>query len=199
MADLQRYRGLLLNSAKGDCMSENPYRVLLLMKDGDLLCRLGRFLELFGFDVVATTQVAGVRNSIAAEGFDFFVGDWELLLSDEAASLSDLRSASRNNLFAIASLDLADSDILEEALEAGFDDFVNAPLVPGELLSRLRAGARSLEFDRRLEMQQIALEKSQVLPDDLLRREIRLARADDWTDRWRGLSAMAGGARGGPV
>lgn len=175
MADLQRYRGLLLNSAKGDCMSENPYRVLLLMKDGDLLCRLGRFLELFGFDVVATTQVAGVRNSIAAEGFDFFVGDWELLLSDEAASLSDLRSASRNNLFAIASLDLADSDILEEALEAGFDDFVNAPLVPGELLSRLRAGARSLEFDRRLEMQQIALEKSQVLPDDLLRREIRLA------------------------
>lgn len=168
-------QAVLLHSAKGAGMSENPYRVLLLMKDGGLLCQLGRFLELFGFDVVATSRVSTARLSISAEPFDFFVGDWEILAGESATALSDLRTASKQNIFAITTLDLADAEVLEQALEAGFDDFVSSPLVPGELLSRLRAGARSLEFDRRLEMQQAALEKSRQLPEDLLRHEIRVA------------------------
>src|SRR5207237_1201364 len=36
------------------------------------------------------------------------------------------------------------------ALEAGFDDFLAAPIVFGELLARLRAGARFIEYERRL-------------------------------------------------
>jgi diguanylate cyclase (GGDEF)-like protein len=39
------------------------------------------------------------------------------------------------------------------ALEAGFDDFLAAPVVFGELLARLRAGARYIEFERRLGQQ----------------------------------------------
>jgi diguanylate cyclase (GGDEF)-like protein len=40
-------------------------------------------------------------------------------------------------------------EILTESLEAGVDDFLDKPVVYGALLSRLRAAARTLEFERR--------------------------------------------------
>lgn len=43
----------------------------------------------------------------------------------------------------------SDSDALLEGLAAGADDFLKSPLVHAELLARLRAGARALEFARR--------------------------------------------------
>ena len=42
---------------------------------------------------------------------------------------------------------------LTDGLEAGVDDFLEKPIVHGELLARLRAAARLLEFDRRVAQQ----------------------------------------------
>ena len=42
---------------------------------------------------------------------------------------------------------------LTEALMAGVDDFLAKPLVYGELLARLRSGARVLEYERRMRQQ----------------------------------------------
>ncbi|MFO0886386.1 MAG: hypothetical protein U0894_19770 [Pirellulales bacterium] len=58
--------------------------------------------------------------------------------------------------------------------------------------------ARSLEFDRRLEMQQASLEKSRQLPEDLLRREIRSIAVDG--TNWRiGFIMLDGTFRNRPV
>jgi diguanylate cyclase (GGDEF)-like protein len=43
-----------------------------------------------------------------------------------------------------------DIPTLTDAMEAGFDDFLVQPVVYGELLARLRAGSRVIEFERRL-------------------------------------------------
>lgn len=153
-------------------MSDNPYRVLLFLKDGDSLCRLGRFLELFGFQVVTTTQHSAALSAVAAQEVDFLVGDWKLLSANKGSSLRDIRKSAPANFFAIAALDFSTPIDLENAVEAGFDDFVSAPIIPGELLSRLRAGARSLEFDRRMELLQSVSAPQDILAEDVLRGEI---------------------------
>jgi diguanylate cyclase (GGDEF)-like protein len=45
------------------------------------------------------------------------------------------------------------AELVAEAVEAGVDDFLARPIVYGELLARLRAAARVLEFERRLREQ----------------------------------------------
>ena len=47
----------------------------------------------------------------------------------------------------------AEMEGLTEALVAGVDDFLAKPLVYGELLARLRSGARVLEYERRMREQ----------------------------------------------
>ena len=61
-------------------------------------------------------------------------------------------ASSRRTLIPTRCLLTADAEVarLTEALEAGFDDFLSQPVVFGELLARLRAGARVIEFERRI-------------------------------------------------
>ncbi len=47
----------------------------------------------------------------------------------------------------------AEMEGLTDALESGVDDFLAKPLVYGELLARLRSGARVLEYERRMREQ----------------------------------------------
>ena len=64
---------------------------------------------------------------------------------------------------------------ITSALEAGFDDFLAAPIVFGELLARLRAAPRFIEYERRLREQAgvdlvTGLAEKSVLDAELLRR-----------------------------
>ncbi|HEX5104415.1 MAG TPA: diguanylate cyclase, partial [Pirellulaceae bacterium] len=66
--------------------------------------------------------------------------------------------------FALLLAERPETADITTALEAGFDDFLTAPVVFGELLARLRAGARVIEFEQRL-AEQSGLEPTTGLPD----------------------------------
>jgi diguanylate cyclase (GGDEF)-like protein len=84
-----------------------------------------------------------------------------LLLVDESLAAEDgvalvrklARNAAQREIVVILMVSEPTSDTVLEALEAGVDDFVAKPVVYGELLARLRAAARILEYERRVRRQ----------------------------------------------
>ena len=55
----------------------------------------------------------------------------------------------RRYIYSLLMVGTDDTELLNHAIRAGVDDFIAKPIVHGELLARLRAGARVLEFERR--------------------------------------------------
>lgn len=136
-------------------MSARPYSILIVSGDRTLLRRTSRFLEIFGFEVRQASGEAAALASAEAQAPDF-------LLVDGGANpaLTDLvskqlcrqirRLPSHVFTYCLLLVDNPEVAALTESLEAGFDDFLSRELVYGELLARLRAGARVLEYERRL-------------------------------------------------
>ena len=73
--------------------------------------------------------------------------------------------------------------ILTEALGCGVDDFLSRPVVYGQLLSRLRAAVRSLEFDRRVRRQASIDPLTHLFSRTLFYDEIRGKLTGDADDR----------------
>ena len=125
-------------------------KVLIVSKDRALLRHVSRFLATFGYETtqVADYQRAGeLANSISAD----------LLLVDSSPNFDEAlelcrvaseRTASGGHYLLLMVDEKAQSRLLE-AVEAGADDCVSKPIVYGEVLMRLRAGARAVEFQRR--------------------------------------------------
>jgi len=122
-------------------MTPRPFTILIVSPDRLSLRRLSKFLDVFGYDVRQATD--GDKALAAAEAArpDFLIVDGS---SGQPADLQLCRAIRRvwpqGYTYAL---------LLSE-LEGGFDDFLSAPIVFGELLARLRAGARFLEYERRL-------------------------------------------------
>jgi two-component system cell cycle response regulator len=128
-----------------------PFTILIVSPDRTTLRRLSRFVEVFGYDV---RQAADALQALAAADAahpDFLLLDAS---SGEPADLALCRQIRKlsTHVYTFSLMLTADAEVarLTEALEAGFDDFLAQPVVFGELLSRLRAGARVIEFERRL-------------------------------------------------
>ena len=129
-------------------------KVLIVSNDRALLRHLSRFLATFGYE---TAQVADYQQ--AAPIADALPAD--LLLVDSApdfdAAIELCRAVSQRSGSAghhiLLLLDRRWQSRLLEAVEAGVDDFLARPVVYGEVLMRLRAGARAVEFERRVRRQ----------------------------------------------
>jgi diguanylate cyclase (GGDEF)-like protein len=141
-----------------------PFTILIVSPDRTTLRRLSRFVEVFGYDVRQASD--GQRALAAADAAhpDFLLLDSaggepaDLALCRQIRKLSP--SAYTYALLVTASAEVAR---ITEALEAGFDDFLAQPVVFGELLCRLRTGARVIEFERRLR-EQTGLDSVTLLP-----------------------------------
>jgi two-component system cell cycle response regulator len=136
-------------------MSARPFSILIVSANRTLLRRVSKFLEIFGYEVrQASSDLAALA---AAEECppDFLLVDGSQENQNPAVNGKQLcRQIRRLDplvfTYCILLIDSVEVATLTESLEAGFDDFLAADVVYGELLARLRAGARVLEYERRL-------------------------------------------------
>ncbi len=137
------------------CHSRPP-TVLLVAEDRALLRHLSRFLGAVGYSVC---QLADPQRVVALLETDppplvvVDAGECYGRALDVCRQVSQAEPIRHAHLLLLVGMH-SDLDVLR-ALEAGVDDFLAKPLVYGELLARLRAGARAQEFEgrvRRLQM-----------------------------------------------
>ncbi|MEX2173620.1 MAG: diguanylate cyclase [Pirellulaceae bacterium] len=132
-------------------MSARPFTILIVSSDRETLRRLSRFVEVFGYDVRQAANPAQALAAAEAAHPDFLLVD---AADGEQADLALCRQIRKLSpqayTYSLLLTDQSEVAGLTEALEAGFDDFLTQPVVFGELLARVRAGARVIEFERRL-------------------------------------------------
>jgi len=132
-------------------MSPQPLRILVVDDQAAVVWALSNFLKRAGYEV---SQAGDAELALAAVEHDpphFVIAGWTL----QGAGGVDFCRRIRNlnvpdYVFVFLLVKDSNSNDLIEALQAGVDDFLALPVVHGELLSRLRAGARMLEYERRL-------------------------------------------------
>jgi len=162
-------------------MISRPFVTLLVSPDRTLLRRLTKFLEVFGYDM--RQAVDPTQAALIAEGgpIDFLIADSECDARSIAQLCRNIRRLSPDAyVYSLLLAQQRDLRTLTDALESGYDDFLMQPVVYGELLARLRTGARVIEFERRLE-EQAGVDASTGLLDRLaleLRLQERLQAGD---------------------
>ena len=125
--------------------------VLIVSPDRLLVRHVSRFLSKFDYQVREAADAEAGLFALRAQRPDFLIFSWPLEQGGEELC----REAARGDRPPVFTLHLTDhpsEQEVEAALAAGVDDFLAQPVVYGELLSRLRAGARVLEAQRRLAM-----------------------------------------------
>jgi diguanylate cyclase (GGDEF)-like protein len=135
-------------------MSPRPLEVLIVADDRKLLRHLSRFLHDFGYRVRQAADAAQCLAAFSAAPCDLLLVDESLAVEDGVALVRKLaRDTARRELVVMLLVKEPTPDAVLEALEAGVDDFLAKPIVYGELLARLRAAARTLEYERRVRRQ----------------------------------------------
>ncbi|MDX1946973.1 MAG: diguanylate cyclase [Pirellulaceae bacterium] len=138
--------------------------ILIVSADRLLARRLSRFLEAFGYQLAQAADANQALAAAQAATPDFLLVDAG---AGQPAQLQLARQIRKGNsttyTYALWITSAVDVSGLTEALEAGYDDFLARPLVFGELLARLRAGARVIEFERRL-AEQTGIDAATGLP-----------------------------------
>jgi len=135
-------------------MNPRAFAILIVSPDRGTLRRLSKFLEVFGYDVRQATD--GPEAVAAAESSqpDFLILDGSSGKPADLQLCGQIRAVWPDRytycLLLVERPEVAD---ITAALELGCDDFLAAPIVYGELLARLRTGARVREFERRLSEQ----------------------------------------------
>ena len=117
--------------------------------DRKLIRHLSQFLNVFGYDATPAADVQQALGAVVGKQPDFVIIDAEL---SNQGGLELCRAMNVQNgeshVYTLWLVRAAHADKLIEALQAGVDDFLTKPIVHGEILVRLRAGARVLEYER---------------------------------------------------
>ncbi len=140
---------------------------MVVAEDRKTLRRLARFLTAFGFDVNPVTDVQQAIAVCRASPPDFLIVDGDSMSTEHCRQLF---ARSRHG-YSYTFLMLRDAQIegVTEAMMAGVDDFLAKPVVFGELLARLRCGARVIEYERRMRAQAAVDHLTGLLSDSAFR------------------------------
>src|SRR5262245_51676944 len=132
-------------------MNPRPFQILILSANRAHLRRLSKFLDVFGYEVRQAVSAAEAIAAAEAARPDFLIIDGS---QPKAADLALCRTVRRlwpkSYVYSLLMGQPVEVSDVTAALEAGFDDFLAVPIVFGELLARLRVGARFIEFERRI-------------------------------------------------
>jgi diguanylate cyclase (GGDEF)-like protein len=135
-------------------MTAKSLKVLVVSGDRSLLRHLSRFLGAFAYEVQQAVDADLALRALREGDCDFLIIDAQPTMRealDLCRSVSE--TAQPRSVHTFLLVQDPDPQDLVDALEAGIDDFLQKPTVYGELLVRLRAGARTREFGRRLRKQ----------------------------------------------
>ena len=135
-------------------MSSRPLNVLVVTEDRRVLRHLSKALGAFGYCVQQAADQALAASILEGGRPDVLIVDsqpnFQATLQFCGSSLGHIPPGEVHTLLLLG--DPTPQDVTD-ALEAGVDDFLAKPIVHGELLARLRAAARVLEFERRMRRQ----------------------------------------------
>lgn len=130
-------------------MAARPLDVLIVTADRKLLRHLSRFLQDFGYVVHQAADAEQSLTALAATPAQIVLVDDDLPGGAAIKLCRELTRAGRPLVISLLASTLTTDGVLE-ALEAGVDDFLARPIVYGELLARMRAAARSVEYQKRV-------------------------------------------------
>lgn len=130
--------------------SPRPFRVVVVSPETDVLHDLAWMLAAVGYSVVTSRDTQDTAAWRRYSDADFLLFDGRSIANPTAATLAH---ASENPLYRIFLYDPAVRSELSAWFAAGANDGLRVPVSRGELLSRIRAGARVLEFERRMRTQ----------------------------------------------
>ena len=136
-------------------MNSLPLRVLVVSEDRSLLRQVSRFLNMFGYRVQQAAEMEHARAALQGEPPHVMILD----AAENEEAIHWLSEQSPNpgcsaHVHTLLLLGRPTARGIIDAVAAGADDFLESPIVFGELLARLRAAARSIELERRVRQQE---------------------------------------------
>jgi diguanylate cyclase (GGDEF)-like protein len=149
---LRAQRELLGSTARADSMSR-PLHVLLVDQDRALLRHGALVLQEFGLSVTACASLDRAPAALATGTIDFVIADDTTLAGDLEVIRQWKADSGLPHLHVFLLRDDRSPVDIEDAFQAGVDDFLRKPISAGEWLARLRAAARFTEFERRYNQQ----------------------------------------------
>ena len=120
-------------------------RILLVEDHADSRRNLQRLIQRRGHDVVAVGSAEEAERVLATESFPFLILDWMLPGKSGVELCRELRSgAAGDEMFIVLVTARADTEDLQQALEAGANDYLTKPLDLGLLNVRLSVAERQI-------------------------------------------------------
>jgi len=132
-------------------MSSDNTRVLIVDDDPAMLRILSAWLEKAGYRVQTFEDSRAALALIEDDPPDFLITDWEMPHMTGLELCRHVRELKLTHyIYTIFLTVRSTPKEMIEGLEIGADDFLSKPVHQGELLARIRAGARIIELERRL-------------------------------------------------
>ncbi len=179
------WRGIVDNTEWGRAMR-------VLVADDTIVMRtmLSSWVRDLGYTPILAKDGAEALELAFQDGFDIAVIDWEMPKLTGMEVIRQLKEHPKTTYgHLILVTGRSDQNSLIEALDGGADDFIRKPLVPAELVARVRAGARIVEMRNKI----IRLAETDPLTGAANRRcflERAEAAAADALRRQRSLSVL---------
>lgn len=157
-------------------------RSVVLVEDDELVRRyVSVRLRREGYQVHEANNGLEALEIIKHVSPDFVITDWDMPEMDGMMLCRHIRAKSfQKYVYIIMMTNNSESVDLVEGLESGADDFISKPIVPRELVARLRTGERihRLESKLRFEMSHDPLTTilNRRAFDDILHREVTRSR-----------------------
>ncbi|HLM72615.1 MAG TPA: response regulator, partial [Polyangiaceae bacterium] len=136
-------------------------KILLVEDHADSRRNLQRLIERRGHDVVAVASAEEAEAVLASQRFAFLILDWMLPGKSGVDLCRELRTRDRGDeMFILLVTARADTEDLQQALEAGANDYLTKPLDLGLLNVRLSVAERQIRDLSERNQARAALEES---------------------------------------
>ena len=134
-------------------MTQAGYTVLIVDDDPAMVRLLSRWLVGGGYSVRTASDGREALDKIAADCPDFLITDWIMPGMDGVELCGQLRDMRLPHyVYTVVLTVKTGADDLILGLEGGADEFLTKPISQGELLARMKSGARVLDMTRRLSL-----------------------------------------------